>query len=511
MLVRTSMLRSTMIATLFWSALPAVAQEARFKALADLPFVQNRATPESAKTLMDELTFQQGTQAYLWALPLLNTLGMKFGSEPVFGAGYNVLPIWKERLDTKSLVTTPNSDVLYAMGYVDMSETGPIVLEAPPNLQGILLDFWQRPIPVDGGQFFGDVGLPGPDGGKGGKFLVLPPGYDKEVPSGYYVYRSGTNNLFIFLRGFYQDPANLAPTVKLMEQAKIYPLNLPEAERKPMQFPNGSGVAANMLPRSDFSAFEQVKWLLDREGKNLAGPDGLGLLANIGLVAGEPFKPDDKTRAILDAAAKTGYKMSRVIGLSEKVHGESFLVWPDRHWANPFNNAAQPGPEKTLDLSWRNTKHGFTDIEQRAWMFTNYYSVSPGMVSQIPGKGASYWMAYHDSKGDPLSGDVSYKVTLPPNAPVNLFWSLTLYEAENGSGLATKERRFPSLGSRDKPTLNSDGTTDLYIGPRAPAGKEANWLPTAPGRGFFAILRLYGPEKAGMDFSWKPSDLEKMN
>ena len=190
---------------------PAFPQDTRFEALAELPFAQNRPTPETAETLRRELEFQQATQAYLWALPLINTLGMKFGSEEVFGAGYNVLPVWKERLDPKTLVTTPNSDVIYAMSYVDMGETGPIVFEAPPNLQGILLDFWQRPIPVDGGEFVGDVGLPGPDAGKGGKFLVLPPGYDGEVPEGYYVYRSGTNNLFIFLRAFYQDPANLSP------------------------------------------------------------------------------------------------------------------------------------------------------------------------------------------------------------------------------------------------------------------------------------------------------------
>jgi hypothetical protein len=482
---------------------PAFADAERYQSLSNLPFEQNRPTPATAATLLEELAFQQATQAYLWAMPLLNTLGMKFGSEEVFGSGYNVLPIWKERLDTKTLVTTPNSDVLYAMSYVDMSETGPIVLDAPANLQGILLDFWQRPIPVDGGKFYGDVGIPGPDAGKGGKFLVLPPGYNGAVPDGYYVYRSGTNNLFIFLRGFYQDPNNLAPSVELMEQVKVYPLNLPEAERKPMKFPNASGVPANLLPRSDVTAFEQIKWLLDREGENLAGPDGLGLLANIGLIKGEPFSPSPDMRDILGDAAKTGYKMSRVLGLNEEVRGQSYLVWPDRHWANPFNNAAQPGPDKKLDLSWRDTQHGFTDIEQRVWMFTNYYSLSPGMVSQTAGKGASYWMAYHDAEGRPLVGDGNYKVTLPPDAPVNLFWSLTLYEAANGSGLATEARRFPSLGSRDKPVQNADGTTDLFIGPQAPEGKEANWLPTAPGRGFFAILRLYGPEQAGIDFSWK--------
>ena len=489
---------------------PAVAQEARFKSLADLPFEQNRPTPETAATLRQEMAFQQATQAYLWALPLINTLGMKYGSEAVFGAGYSVLPIWKERLDPKTLVTTPNSDGIYAMSYVDMGETGPIVFEAPPNLQGILLDFWQRPIPVDGGQFAGDVGLPGPDAGKGGKFLVLPPGYEGAVPEGYYVYRSGTNNLFIFLRAFYQDPANLTPAVTLMEAAKIYPLNLPEAERKPMEFPNASGVPANMLPRSDFSAFEQLKWLLDREGQNLAGPDGLGLLANMGLIKDQPFAPDPEQRAILEAAAETGYEMSRVIGFSEEIGGESLRVWPDRQWLNPVNNAAEPGPEKSRDLAFLNKAGGFTDIEMRAWFSTNYYSSSPGMVSQIAGRGAAYQMAFNDADGAPLSGDVSYKLMLPPDVPAVNFWSVTLYEAENASGLATDARRFPSLGSRDKPVVNADGTIDLYIGPEEPAGHAANWLPTAPGRGFFTILRLYGPSERGIDFSWKPGDLQKL-
>ncbi|HEY1779669.1 MAG TPA: DUF1254 domain-containing protein [Roseiarcus sp.] len=491
-------------------AAPASESQARFDALASLPFEQNRPTPETAKTLMDELTFQRATQAYLWALPLINTLGMKYGSEAVFGAGYDILPVWKERLDTKTLVTTPNSDVIYAMSYVDMGETGPIVFEAPPNLQGILLDFWQRPIPVDGGKFFGDVGLPGPDAGKGGKFLVLPPGHKGEAPAGCYIYRSGTNNLFVFLRAFYQDPKDLSPAIALMEHAKIYPLDLPEAERKPMQFPNASGVPANMLPRSDFSAFEELKWLVDKEGKNLAGPDGLGILAGAGLVAGQPFAPDAETKAVLNAAAKTGYKMSRAIGMKSNVGGRDYHVWKDLQWLNPVNNSAEPGPDKSMDLSFRNKAAGFTEVEPRAWFSTDYYSISPGMVSLTPGKGAFYSIAFNDSEGTPLLGDASYKLTLPPNVPAKLFWSLTLYEAENASGLVTEARRFPSLGSRDNPVKNADGTIDLYIGPRSPAGKEANWLATAPGRGFFSILRLYGPDEAAVDYSWKPGDIERL-
>jgi hypothetical protein len=486
----------------------ALAQETHFDKLANLPFAENRPTKETAQTLRDELLFQRATQTYLWALPLINTLGMKTGSEKVFGAGYNVLPVWKKRLDAKTLVTTPNSDVIYAMSYVNLGKDGPLVFEAPPNLQGILLDFWQRPIPVDGGKFFGDVGLPGPDAGKGGKFLLVPPGYKGEVPKGYFVYRSATNNVFIFLRSFYQDPKNLTPAVALVEKSKIYPLNRKKTA-KPMQFPDASGVPANMLPISDGSAFDQLKKLVDSEGANLAESDSLGMLASIGIVKGQPFNPDAHTREILDRAAKTAYKMSRVIGFQEAVGGRDFRVYPDRHWVNPIADGTPANPGGPLDLSWKRKSGGYLDLDLRIWFFTDYYSISPGMISQIPGKGAKYMIAFTDSEGTPLSGGGTYRLNLPPNIPAGNFWSVTLYEAENASGLANGQP-FPSLGLRDKPVQNADGSTDIYLGPQAPAGKEGNWLATVPGKGYFAILRLYGPTEAAINKSWKPSDIDKV-
>jgi hypothetical protein len=349
-------LSSFALAAVLMHAGSASAQFAHFEALSNLPFAENRPTAETAQTLRDELLFQRATQTYLWALPLINTLGMKVGSEKVFGAGYSVLPIWKKRLDAKTLITTPNSDVIYAIGYVDLGKDGPLVFEAPPNLQGILLDAWQRPIPVDGGRFFGDVGLPGPDAGKGGKFLLVPPGYAGAVPEDCFVYRSPTNNVFIFLRAFYQDPKNLTPAVTLIEQSKIYPLSGKETAR-PMQFPDASGVPVNMLPISDGSAFDELKKLVESEGSALADSDSLGMLSSIGIAKGRPF---------------------------------------------------------------------------------------------------------------------------------------------------------PSLGSRDAPAQNADGSTDLHLGPAAPAGNERNWLATVPGKGYFAILRLYGPTAAAIDKSWKPGDIEKV-
>lgn len=486
----------------------AVADTARFDALADAPFTENRPTAATAQALRDELLFQRATQAYLWALPLINTLGMKFGSEKVFGEGYNVLPIWKKRLDAKTLVTTPNSDVIYAMSYVDLGKDGPLVFEAPPNLQGILLDFWQRPIPVDGGRFFGDVGLPGPDGGKGGKFLILPPGYDGEVPEGYYVYRSATNNVFVFLRAFYKDPKDLTPAVSLIEQSKIYPLNGKE-QAKPMIFPDASGVPANMLPVHDGSVFDQLKQLVDSESGSLASADGLGMLAAIGIVKGQPFNPDEKTRLILDRAARTAYKMSRVIGFEEALGDRSLRIYPDRHWVNPMADATPENLSGVFDFGWTRKQGGYLDLDASIWFFTNYYSVSPGMLSQTPGVGAKYMIGFTDSAGADLTGAGHYRLNLPANIPAANFWSVTLYEAENGSGLANGQP-FPSLGSRDKPAMNADGSTDIYLAPQAPDGKAGNWLATVPGKGYFVVLRLYGPTEAAINKSWKPGDIEKL-
>ena len=488
------------------------AQTNRYDALANSAMVENRPTADTAKLLREELLFQRATQVYLWALPLINTLGMKVGSERTFGIGYHVLPVWKKRLDAKTLVTTPNSDVIYAMSYLDLGKDGPMVFEAPPELQGILLDFWQRPIPgptINGHAFQGDVGLPGPDAGKGGKFLIVPPGYDKPVPDGYFVYRSPTNNVFVFLRSFYQDPANLMPAVTLMEAAKIYPLG-GQTNAKPMQYPDASGVPVNMLPISDGSAFDQLKLLVYSEGTNLADPDWLGMLAAIGIVKGQPFNPDAATRAILDRAAKTGYKMSRVIGFEEAVSGRNFRVYPDRRWVNPIADGTPANPGGALDLGWRRVAGGYLDLDARIWFFTDYYSISPGMISQVPGKGAKYMIAFTDGAGTPLTGATRYRLKLPPNIPAANFWSLTLYEAENASGLANGQP-FPSLGSRDKPVANADGSIDLYLAPTAPEGKQANWLRTVPGKGYFAILRLYSPTEAAINKSWKPGDIEQSN
>ncbi len=487
----------------------ALAQDDRFEQLANLPMDHNRPTGDTARTLEEEMLFQRACQTYLWAMPLLNTMGMRDGFDESFGSGYNVMGIWTKRLDARTRITTPNSDLIYGMVFADLGDTGPLVFEAPAGLQGILLDFWQRPIPVDGGEYFGDLGLPGPDQGKGGKFLLVPPGYEGDIPEDHYVYRSGTNNVFIFLRSFYKSLDNIEPATDALKQSVFYPLGK-KSSAKPMVFKDASTGGHEMLPPSDFSAFERLKWLLDAEGAGLADPDWLGMLAGLGIVEGEPFEPTSRQRAIMDAAARTAYKTTRVLGMKPEISGVDFRVYDDRTWLNPVNNLDSRYPDAFVGLDWTDSERGYTNLDMRAWFFTDYYSISPGMVSMTPGKGAFYMIAFKDSNDAWLDGEHEYTLHLPPNIPAGLFWSVTLYEAENASGLANGQP-FPSLGKLNEPVPNDDGSIDLYFGPSAPEGKEKNWMATPEGRGYFAVLRLYGPTEPALDGSWKPGDFEKAN
>ena len=485
----------------------AQAPDTNFDRLANLPFPGGAPTAESAKTLKDEMLFQRACQIYEWAMPLEMTLGMQVGSEKAFGAGYNVLPIWKRLTDAKTRVITPNTVTMYAVSYLDLGKDGPLVMDAPPRLQGFISDYWGRPLPVDGGKFAGDIGFPGPDGGKGGKFLFVPPGYKNKIPDGYYVYRSEMNNVMLTLRGFVAGPKDLEPTAKHLELTKIYPLN-GEANAKPMQFPDAS-VAVDMLPLTDASAFEQLKLLLDNEGENVISPDMRGMLASIGIVKGQPFNPDSQTRAILERAAKTGYKTARVLANESVINGISQVMWANRHWLNPFAEGTASHPSGPFDMAFVSIAGQYPELDLRTAFFSYSWGASPGMLTYTPGQGAIYAVGSSDSEGGHLIGDNNYRLNLPANVPAKLFWSVTLYDAFTGS-LYDNGNPFPALGSPQKPVQNADGSTDLYFGPKAPEGKADNWLATTPGKGYFVVLRLYGPMEAAIDKSWKPGDFEKV-
>jgi len=477
---------------------------ARTSPAVQIDFKAGYPTPDAASRLADELLYQRAVQSYLWALPILNMWAMKEASEKTFGKGYNVLPIWKNRLNAKTLVTTPNSDVIYAMGYLDLKQDGPLVIEAPPGLQGILDDFFQRPInsegEIDGRKWSGDVGLPGPDKGRGGKYLVLPPDFKGAVPSGYLTFRSRTYGVFVFWRGFFKDPNQLDAAVKVMEQTRIYPLGR-ESSAKPMQFPNASGVPVNMLPPTDDSAFDMLKRIIDAEYVDPADMDMRGMLAGVGIVKDQPFSPDARQSEILDAAARRGYQMARYLAVEGIAMVPGGKYYGDRQYINGFP------PGITPEFAAPASAPTYTHVPTRSGFFITAYSASPAMAINIPDIGAKYPSAFKDADGEWLTGDRSYRMHLPAGIPVKLFWSVTVYDAETASGIDNGQP-FPSINAMDRPTPNADGSIDIYFGPKSP-GSGKPWLATIPGKGFFVILRLYGPTKAFYDQAWKPDDVEK--
>ncbi|MFC1921781.1 DUF1254 domain-containing protein [Chloroflexota bacterium] len=455
--------------------------------LRSLPFPENYPTEDASQQLYDELLFQRACQIVLWSVPAMSVYAMKKGSESFFGAGGNVLVVWKDRLNPKTLISTPNSDVIYALGYIDLKADGPTIVEVPPKQQGILDDFWQRPIC--------DVGYVGPDKGEGGKYLLLPPDFEGETPDGYYTFTSSTYNVFVFWRAFIKDGDTSEP-VNLIEQTRIYPFD--QMDNPPeMVFPNGTGVPANMVYPRDYHYFEMLAEFVENE---YVGPEDWamrGMMASLGIIKGKPFNPDARVREILSVGAEVGIKMASALRFGDYLPGT--LYYEDRQWHNVLN---------VLDVEFK--EDTFLNIDARVGMFHIGYSISPAMVMNMVGKGSKYPFAYRDNDGDYLSGSKSYRLHIPANVPAANFWSVTLYDASNASGLDNNQP-YPSIGSLDDLKYNQDGSVDLYFGPELPDGApESNWLRTVPGKGWFTLFRLYNPTELFFNKSWKPGDFERI-
>lgn len=477
--------------------------DSHYEALANTSFEAGFPTAETTKTLTDELKFQRATQAYLWSLPAINMWAMKEGSEKKFGAGYNILPVWTKRIDARTKVTTPNSDLVYAMGYLDLKKYGPLVVVVPPKILGMFDDMWQKPIPgptINGVHYVGDVGIPGPDKGEGGKYLILPPDYKGPIPAnGYYVYHSTTYNVFLFWRAFYKDPSDLSEAVATIKMTKIYPYGK-EKEALPMQFPDASAEdEINMLFPEDGAYFDMLDRFIQEEYVDEKDMDMRGFLHTIGIEKGKKFEPTPEERKLLDLAAITAFKISKVT-INELLPKETGgLYYNGKQWVNTF-----AGQNTSFQSSGT-----YTNLEQRTAYFTSAYSVAPAMVVNIVGGGAKYPATSRDSDGDFLNGSNNYSLHVPANIPAKIFWSLAAYDGYTSSGLMNGQP-FMSLNSMDKPEINADGSIDLYLGPKPPVGKEKNWIATVPDKGYFVIFRLYGPEQAFFDQTWQPDDIKKV-
>ncbi len=486
-----------------------------FKELAELPFDNNYPTKETSKRLEDEIYFQRAIQVYHWVLPAMNMYAMKESSEKDFGAGYEIMSIYKDRLNAKTIITTPNSDVIYGIGFLDLAKDGPMVIDAPPMLQALIDDMWHRAIEgptINGHKYLADIGLPGPDKGKGGKYLVLPPNYKGKISSkGYYVYHSKTNGVFVFLRSFFEDPKNLAPAIESMMKIKIYPYGK-ESSAKAMKFPNASVVPSNRIPPKDASYFEMLNRFIQNEVVDESDSYMRGILASIGIEKGKEFNPTPEQKKLLDNAAMTAWKMAKVTALDKWETLYKAKWYEDKQWCTHVRDGYPGFGTAYDDVNYNVAGKKMTDVDAKIHMFINAYSMSPGMISSTPGVGSKYLEGAKDSEGNFLLGENTYTLTLPANIPAKNFWSITAYDAETAAGLDNGQP-FPSLGSRDQLQKNEDGSTTVYFSPNPPSQEnmKRNWIKTVPGKGWFTLLRLYGPEKAFFDQTWKPDDFKKVN
>ncbi|MEN8753732.1 MAG: DUF1254 domain-containing protein [Desulfobacterales bacterium] len=453
-----------------------------------LKFPDGYPTEKTVQKAFDELDLQRATQLYLDMYPAMSAHGLMKGWVRDLGMrDSSHISVTANRLDSSALVLTGNTESLYAFVVFDLKKDGPTVFEVPPGVMG--------PLDDHNFLFVADIGPTGKDRGQGGKYLLLPPDFEDDVPDGYFVVRSPTYANFSFIRA---NAAKVGFGEKALEyyrkHAKVYPL---KSGPRPPVVKNVTNIAWNSLVPEDASAFEWMHEIINYEPAEAFGKELLGRLASVGIVQDKPFNPDARMQKIFEQAAQEGVAMSRVIAFDSRQ--PEARVYPNRMWESPFiGNSSTFDPQGYFNLEARTTFHFTAD------------GITPAMAMQMPeGKGSRYQTTYKDGDGNYLDGSKTYKLTMPPKVPVALFWSVTLYDSWTRSEL--QSRPYPSISSQQTPApqTNADGSIDIYFAPEKPKGiPEQNWVPTMPDRGFFAYIRYYGPLKAFNDKTWVPNDVE---
>jgi hypothetical protein len=338
-----------------------------------------------------------------------------------------------------------------------------------------------------------DFGFVGPDKGEGGKYLFLPPAYDGKIPDGYFEVKSPSYRIWVMMRGWGDVGLGDKAVEYFSQNLKVYPL---ATGPRPANYINTAGMGLNSLAPEDGSAFEMLNEIVQYEPTGLIGPEQLGRLSALGIRKGKHFNPDARMQGIFDQAAKQGAAMCRAIVYASRE--PDIKYWPERHW------------EKMFLYNTTFEREGINDIDARTLWHYQAIVVSPNLISTTPGQGTAYLTTFRDNQGRFLDGGKNYKLRIGANPPVKNFWAVTAYDPATRSLLDVGGNKNKSVGSRENPVANSDGSVDIYFGAKAPRGKEKNWVPTNPEKGFFLVFRFYGPTEGYIDKTWTLNDLELM-
>ena len=440
------------------------------------------ANAAEVNKLFDQLDFQQATQAYLWALPLVSWAEWQATHDEVFGATDHDIVLYANYADRLGILTA-NATTPYMMAFVNLKKSGPMVIELPPGpVAGGLGDFWQRE-----GAVMGEMG---PDKGAGGKTLILGPGEATPADAtGYRVVTSTTVNFFFGLRALDPDPAK---AMALAKQVRIYPYatrSKPPATR--LVTPGGKKWFGG--PPRGMEYWKRLHQVIQDEVIDERDRFYMAALANLGIEKGKPFKPDARRKKILLEGATAGELMAQCNSFAKRFSGSRH--WPDRRWV--YLLEMEDSSQRTAN---------FDQLLERAAYTYEAVGYSNAMMSKTPGLGQAYLAAYADKSGAWLDGGKSYTLRVPAQPPAKNFWSATVYDSGTRCLIDNKQGRG-DRGSRDAIKGNADGSVDLFFGPKAPKSGEDNWVQTIPGRPWFLYFRFYGPLEAYFDKSWKLPDI----
>jgi hypothetical protein len=480
------------IATLFAVGILVIPNVGQEKKLEPGAKTVSSFTPDQ---LAERTLHRRAVEAVIWGMPAVNfdLMYQAMIRDAKAGAGSNKIVYWSKLSDWKNQTLTPNPDAVYFMPFFDTKDVGPVVLEIPPadeggSITGSVMDCWQAALE--------DIGPAGVDKGKGGKCLILPPGYKEKIPDGYIAMPSGNFQGYALVRSILQtgDDAGVAKAVAYAKRLKLYPLS--QAANPPATtFIDASDVVFEANIAYDVRFFESLDRTVQREPWLTRDKAMIDTLKTIGIEKGKPFKPDEPTRRTLNAAADEARAW-----LDLKYETMFSPYYEGRRWALPVL------PEVLEGLQTQFANPDSYPVEGRGVTYTMAF-FSPKR-SGGAGGGSFYLMTIKDKEGKAFDGGSTYRLTVPANAPVKQFWSATAYDRAT-HGLI-RDMKWASRSSQT-PGLqkNPDGSVDVYFGPNAPAGKESNWVPTKTGGQFEVLFRFYGPEKPLFDKTWKLSDVEK--
>jgi len=463
--------------------------------IGELKFIDGAPLPETAELVYENLDRMRGVDVFLKCMPAASVRQLMLGPEALGGNAYNEVMLTENLMDSKPLFLTANTSTLYVAPSLNLKETGPIVMEVPPGMLGAFNDAWFR--------YAGDIGPFGPDKGKGGNYLIIPPGYDGTVPDGYFNIESKTYRMWVFMRGSIAEGLEVA-VKNIKDNLKIYPLS-EKNNPHPMEFFNGSGKSFNTIHDNDFNFYKHVNDVIQEEPIDMIDAETRGLLASIGIEKGTTFEPDERMKRILTDAVAIGNATARSIVWYPRVSGSV---------DNMKGIEVFPGKNSAWLMAWVDKNVFFNGKDEhtmnsdaRVMFHYPYTAVTPAMAVTIPGKGSDYGLAFVDENKLPLDGSKNYKIHIPANPPAKDFWALTVYDTQTRSQLQT-DQVFPTVGSQTEGMVqNDDGSYDIYFGPEAPKGYENNWLQTISGKSWFVGLRLYGPLQPWIDKTWVPSEI----